>query len=295
MVSLTAEQHISVPLLRASWDNLTFVHWRVAPQQVQALLPSGLEVDVHDGSAWVSLTPFVMGNMRPLGVPDLPGGLRVPGSRRLPRLADVSSTPETNLRTYVRGPDGRDGLWFLTIDTGSAALAAAIRAAVGAPYHRARMSVEHDERTVTYAGSRRRSHEAYRLQIEPGETITPSDLDIWVTSRWRAYTHHLGRLWPRRSSTSRGHCAVRPCGHWSRTSPTPSACPGWASPRSCTTPTECGRCGWGGRPWWAELGSWPSGSRRGKQWPPARQRPITAPDSLATNGGGGSYSAVTES
>jgi uncharacterized protein len=212
MVSATAEQHVSVPLLRASWDALTFVHWRVAPERVQALLPSGLEVDVYDGSAWVGLTPFVMGNMRPLGVPDLPGGLRVPGSRRLPRLADVSSTPETNLRTYVRGPDGRDGLWFLTIDTGSAALAAAIRAAVGAPYHRARMSVEPDERTVRYAGSRRGSHEAYRLEIEPGEPIVPSELDVWVSSRWRAYTRHVGRLlvtpvehepWPLRRATLR--------------------------------------------------------------------------------------------
>lgn len=209
MVSVTAEQRVSFPLLQASWDALTFVHWRVAPTRVQALLPPGLEVDVHDGSAWVGLTPFVMGNIRPLGL-GLPAGLRVPGPRRPHRVADVTSTPETNLRTYVRGPDGRDGLWFLTIDAGSAALAAVIRASVGAPYHAARMSVEHDERTVTYGSSRRRSHETYRLQVEPREPIVPSDLDIWVTSRWRAYTRHFGRLlatpvehepWPLRRAT----------------------------------------------------------------------------------------------
>lgn len=212
MVSVTAEHHVSLPLLRASWDALAFVHWRVAPERVQALLPPGLQVDVYDGSAWVGLTPFVMGDMRPLGVPDLPGSLRVPGSPRLPRLADVSSTPETNLRTYVRGPDGRDGLWFLSIDAGSALLSAAIRAAVGAPYHGARMSVEHDERTVTYRGSRRRSPEVYGLHVEPEEAIVPTELDVWVTSRWRAYTRHLGRLlvtpvehepWPLRRATLR--------------------------------------------------------------------------------------------
>jgi uncharacterized protein len=194
MVGVTAEQHVSAPLLRASWETLTFVHWRVEPERIQALLPEGLLVDVYDGSAWVGLTPFVMGNMRPLGVPDVPRDLSVPGLKKLRRLADVSSTPETNLRTYVTGPDGRDGLWFLTIDAGSAALATAIRAAVGAPYHHARMSVERDGDTVTYTGSRTRAREAYRLQIQAGNKMEPSDLDTWFTGRWRAYTRHFGCL-----------------------------------------------------------------------------------------------------
>jgi|tagenome__1003787_1003787.scaffolds.fasta_scaffold19857549_1 uncharacterized protein YqjF (DUF2071 family) len=210
MVSVSAEQHVSAPLLQASWETLTFVHWRVEPERIQALLPEELQVDVYDGSAWVSLTPFVMGNMRPLGLPVLPRGFSIPGLTKLPLLADVSSTPETNLRTYVRGPDGRDGLWFLTIDVGNAAVAAVIRAAVGAPYHRARMSAARDRGTVIYSGSRSGAREAYRLQVQPGDKIVPSDVDIWLTSRWRAYTRHLGRLlvtpvehepWPLRHSS----------------------------------------------------------------------------------------------
>jgi uncharacterized protein len=195
MVSRTAEQHVSIPLLRASWEILTFVHWRVPPERIQALLPDGLKVDVYDGAAWVGLTPFVMANMRPLGVPDLPGDLSIiPGANKLPRLADVSSTPETNLRTYVRGPDGRDGLWFLSLDIGHGALAAALRAAVGAPYHNARLTVEHHGETVTYTGTRVGGSPSYRLQVRPGEQIVPSEFEVWLTSRWRAYTTHLGRL-----------------------------------------------------------------------------------------------------
>jgi uncharacterized protein YqjF (DUF2071 family) len=210
MVSVTAEQDVSAPLLRASWDTMTFVHWRVEPERIQALLPEGLQVDVYDGSAWVGLTPFVMGNMRPLSLPDLPDSRSIPGRKKLTGVADVASTPETNLRTYVRGPDGRDGLWFLTIDAGNAALAALIRAAVGAPYHHADMAVTRDGDTVTYTGSRRSAQEGYRLQVQAGDPITPSELDIWVTSRWRAYTYHLGRLlvtpvehepWPLREAT----------------------------------------------------------------------------------------------
>jgi uncharacterized protein YqjF (DUF2071 family) len=194
MVSVTAEQHVSVPILRASWLNIAFVHWRVPADRIQALLPPGLTVDEYDGAAWVGLTPFMMANMRPLGVPDLPGALSLPGLTKTSHLGDVSSTPETNLRTYVRGPDGRDGLWFLTIDVGSAALAAALRAAVGAPYHNADMAVERHGDTVTYTGSRSGAEEFYRLQVRPGDKIVPSDLEIWLTSRWRAYTAHLGRL-----------------------------------------------------------------------------------------------------
>ena len=194
VVSVTAEQRVSVPLLRASWETLTFLHWRLDPGRIQALLPPGLTVDVHDDAAWVGLTPFVMANLRPLGVPDLTSSSAAPWSKKMPRLAEVSSTPETNLRTYVRGPDGRDGLWFLTIDVGSAALATALRTAVGAPYNKATMTVERQGGTVVYTGSRSGARESYRLQVRPGETIVPSDLEIWLTSRWRAYTAHLGRL-----------------------------------------------------------------------------------------------------
>jgi uncharacterized protein len=195
LASRTAEQHVSVPVLRTSWKTVTFVHWRLPPEQIQALLPSGLTVDVYDGAAWVGLTPFVMANMRPLGMPDLPGDVSVvPGLRRLPRLADVSSTRETNLRTYVRGPEGRDGLWFLTLHIANAALAIALRSAVGAPYHHARLTVDHHGDTLTYTGSRPGANQAYRLEVHAGEPISPSDFEVWLTSRWRAYTAHLGCL-----------------------------------------------------------------------------------------------------
>jgi uncharacterized protein YqjF (DUF2071 family) len=185
MVSRTAEQRVSLPLIRMSWETLTFVHWRVAPQRVQALLPDGLTVDVHDGSAWVSLTPFILGRLRPPFV----------SYRGLPRaLATLASTPETNVRTYVRGPDGRDGLWFLSLDIGSAGLAAAMRSAVGAPYHSADLTVETDAPSVRYAGSRRKGPAAYRIALRRGSPIEPDELDVWLTSRWRAYTQHLGRI-----------------------------------------------------------------------------------------------------
>lgn len=131
-----------------SWRDLTFVHWRVSVEAVAQMLPAGLVADEYDGSAWVSLTPLVMARMRRLAVP-------VPGLSRLPGGVEPSTTPETNLRTYVRGPDGRDGLWFLSIEVGSPEVATVLRTVIGAPYYPGRLRVDRRGDTVAYAAVRR--------------------------------------------------------------------------------------------------------------------------------------------
>jgi hypothetical protein len=187
MASSTPERHISMPLAAMSWETLSFVHWKVAHARVQALLPDGLRVDTYDGAAWVGLTPFMLTN-RP------PGTLPRRAYDRWPALKRISSTPETNLRTYVRDADGNDGLWFLSLDVGTAALAAAMRMTVGAPYHRGDLRVTSAGDAITYVGRRSGSQASYRLDVRRGDAIEPSELEVWLTGRWRAYTRHAGRL-----------------------------------------------------------------------------------------------------
>jgi uncharacterized protein len=195
MAGPSAEQHVAVPTLRSSWLTASFVHWPVSPARVQAHVPPGLTVDEYDGSAWVGLVPFLMAGMRPPGLPDLSGAFgRIASIPGLSRLPDPSTTPETNLRTYVRGPDGRDGVYFFSLDVGSPALAVALRGLVGARYHAGRLRIERDGGAVTYSGSRTGGGPTYRLVVRPEARIGPSDLDTWLTGRWRAYTRHLGRL-----------------------------------------------------------------------------------------------------
>src|SRR4051794_41821956 len=81
-------------LLKAGWLRQTFLHWPFRPADVQVLLPRGLLVDQYDGMAWVSFTPFLMAGVRPAVVPIKPR---------------VMTFPETNLRTYVRRPNGQIG------------------------------------------------------------------------------------------------------------------------------------------------------------------------------------------
>ena len=113
------------------WRDVTFIHWRYDADVIQRRLPDGLTVDVVDGSAWVSLTPFSVDRFRRAGLPPLPV---------------VSRYPETNLRTYVRDRAGRDGRWSLSVDVASWVSVAAVRLAIGAPYHQpSRMGVDTDE------------------------------------------------------------------------------------------------------------------------------------------------------
>ncbi|GAA3389841.1 DUF2071 domain-containing protein [Streptomyces roseoviridis] len=172
-------QRVRVPALRCSWVTQCFLHWPYPPESVRRLLPHGLEPDEYAGAAWVGLTPFVMTDVRPHPLPAVPG---------LPRFA------ETNLRTYVRHSGGRRGLWFFSLDVTNPLLLGA--QTVGAPYRLARLHVAQEGHRVKYAGRRRGADVSYHLVIRRGESPTQrTDLDVWLTSRWRAYTRRLGMLW----------------------------------------------------------------------------------------------------
>lgn len=168
------------------WHNLTSIHWRYPPEDVQRLLPDGYVVDTFDGSAWVGLIPFQMSRIR------LP---------RLPSLGPLSTFPETNIRTYIVGPDGRRAVWFSSLDITRMLPVAVARIGYQLPYCWARMSIENRGREVAYRSERRwprrtrGAHSAVRIQI--GEEIRPEDvtpLEHFLTARWALGTTFGRRL-----------------------------------------------------------------------------------------------------
>jgi uncharacterized protein len=170
------------PVTRAvmvhGWRNLTFLHWRVAPDAVQRLLPAGLTVETFDGSAWVGLVPFEMEVTLP----------------HAPLVPWVSRFPETNVRTYVRGPDGTTGVWFLSLDASRLAAVVTARTTYRLPYFWSRMRVSAVGDIVTYASTRRwPAPIGVRAQVavEVGDVFAADDLcdlDHWLTARWRLYS-----------------------------------------------------------------------------------------------------------
>jgi len=194
MASLEPEQQVAMPLLRSQWLTSAFVHWRYDPAVVQRLVPDGLTVQTFDGSAWVGLVPFLMADLRPPGL----------------TLGPLGTFAGANLRTYVVGPGGRDGLWFLAMEAASPLMVAGTRVGVGAPYHLGEHAIDARPRRVTYTGVRQGGGPSYRIVVRPGARIEQDDLAVWLTGRWRAYTSHVGRLletpvshepWPLRRAT----------------------------------------------------------------------------------------------
>lgn len=167
------------------WRHLSFLHWPYPPEVVQPLLPSGLAVETVDGQAWVGLLPFRM------------EGVRIPF---LPPLPWLSRFPETNLRTYVRGPDGQQAIWFFSLDAARLPAVAAARATYGLGYFWSRMRVAVDGDMVSYTGRRRwpgPRGAGCRAMVQVDRPIPAAELgrlDHFLTARYVLYSRLAGRL-----------------------------------------------------------------------------------------------------
>jgi uncharacterized protein YqjF (DUF2071 family) len=168
------EETVDTPVAQQGWMSMTFLHWSYDPHVVRKLLPDEFEVDTWDGSAWVSLTPFLMTNFR---------------LATLPAAGPLSTFPETNVRTYVRGPDGRDGLWFFSLEADSLPTVVGASTVYGVPYQWADMSVD-DGAKVRYRSRRKVGRPVgHDITVEVGPPCEQvPELDHWLTGRWRAYT-----------------------------------------------------------------------------------------------------------
>ncbi len=172
-------------LMLQQWRLLTFLHWRYPADVVQALLPDGLTVQTFDGTAWVGLVPFVMHGVRAPGVPALPW---------------LSRFPETNVRTYVEGPDGRVGIWFFSLDAARLAPVLAGRTGYGLPYCWSSMRVGLSGGELSYACRRRwpgPERAVGNAVVQPGQRYRDDELgelDHFLTDRFRLYSVVAGRL-----------------------------------------------------------------------------------------------------
>ncbi len=158
-----------------SWEWLTFLHWRYEAEVIRRLLPGTLTLDTFDGVAWVGLTPFLLTKLRAPLAPAVPW---------------LSRFPETNVRTYVRGPNGEPGVWFFTLECARLAGVVGARASFRLPYRWARMSVRPSDRLIEYRSDRYRlfGQGHTNIAIEPGGPMQPQDLDNFLTARFRLYT-----------------------------------------------------------------------------------------------------------
>ncbi|MGH9943856.1 MAG: YqjF family protein [Pyrinomonadaceae bacterium] len=165
------------PLMRQWWGKLLFMHWRVPAEELRPLIPSRLEIDTFDGSAWIGVVPFTMWGVRQSWLP------------AVPRL---SAFHELNVRTYVH-LDGVPGVWFCSLDAANPLAVWGARRFYHLPYFNARMSLDQRGQTITYRSER--THRgapsaSFAATWEIGDPLgqtQPDALDFFLTERYCLY------------------------------------------------------------------------------------------------------------
>jgi uncharacterized protein YqjF (DUF2071 family)/predicted DCC family thiol-disulfide oxidoreductase YuxK len=172
---------IKRPVMTQVWRDVTFAHWPVPIADVEALLPSGLEVDTHQGQAWVSLVGFEMDALRLRGFPAIPTTHRF---------------LEFNVRTYVIGSEG-PGVWFCSLDVAQWLPALVARIGFALPYDKGAVDVSHDRSRIVWTIDRtwpERAQGSLAVSVEADDVAPVSEdaLATFLTSRWRLYAKTRG-------------------------------------------------------------------------------------------------------
>ncbi|MFB5760891.1 YqjF family protein [Paenibacillus medicaginis] len=164
-------------VMKQVWNKLLLAHWPVRQEELLPCIPDGLELDLWEGEAWLSLIPFYI------------TGLRLRGT---PPVLWLSRFAELNVRTYVTC-GGKPGIFFFSLDA-ERRLAVETARLLHLPYMYARMFVGRENDWITYRSERRdrRGRPAvFEALYRPagGEKFTaqPGTLLYWLTERYRLY------------------------------------------------------------------------------------------------------------
>ena len=71
--------HLPFPMPQRShsfvqqWRHLSLLHWEVDPARLTPYIPDGLELDLFENKAYVSIIPFMMVGVRPRLAVSIPG------------------------------------------------------------------------------------------------------------------------------------------------------------------------------------------------------------------------------
>ncbi len=163
-----------------SWRSLLFMHWPVPLATLRPLVPASLEIDQHDGVAYVGLVPFAMFSVRPRWAPPFLG----------------FNFLETNVRTYVSHRD-QPGVYFFSLDAASRIGVWTARTFWGLPYYHAQMSLERDDDTYHYHSRRTETGTGLEVRCRVGEHLAPAppdSLEFFFLERYLLFLERKDRL-----------------------------------------------------------------------------------------------------
>src|SRR5690606_5475120 len=176
------------------WENVVFLHWPVAMEDLRDFVPTSLPIDLYEGRPWVSLLIFDLKNMRP---------------RFLPAFPPISNFYEINLRTYVKA-ENKGGIYFLKLEASNLISAKLAKFLTKLPY--VHSNVKREENYIT--STNRKVSSNLQIDYEVGSLKDKNDIDSWLMERyvlfqvdnaavckieihhyeWNAYTLHIKNL-----------------------------------------------------------------------------------------------------
>lgn len=183
-ISPTAPPLTGPVVAAQEWRNVTFLHWRVPAEAVAPLLPRGVVPDVFDGSSWVGLIAFELGDARIGPFPPSPVGGRF---------------TEVNVRLYGVDAVGRRGVVFRSLEASSLPAVLAARALFSLPYMWARTAQRPHAGGWEYASRRIAARPSgvgpgFHLSVSVDTRRTVDDeLSRFLTARWGLFQSRLGR------------------------------------------------------------------------------------------------------
>jgi hypothetical protein len=176
--ALTKTDHRPWPLppaawsWRQSWNNLLFVHYRIAAKDLAPLVPRGMTIQEFDGSSWIGVVPFEMNGVMRRPFPDLPG---------------FSRFFELNVRLYVEY-QGKAGVWFLSLDATNPLAVWGGRELFSLPYRHASIQVSQDGDSTRFHSVRREEGRTeFKVRYRPTSEVfaaVPGTVEHFLTERY---------------------------------------------------------------------------------------------------------------
>lgn len=176
----------TAPSFTVGWHDAIFEHYRsVDDAALTGWLPPGLELDRHEGRAFVSVVSFRMSDMRWRGI----------------RLPFSHTYPQVNVRAYVRSRSGF-GVFFLRNYVSNPLAAVAGRWLYGMPYRaqRVRHAVDGDRLTCSaeLASGARHHVAGRRVERLTGHEADAESLRFFLVERYPLFSAR-GRAGARRT------------------------------------------------------------------------------------------------
>lgn len=162
-------------IARQTWTNIFFMHWRVNPESLQHYIKRPYELDIFDGSAWISVVCFVAKNSQ----------------LRLLPFDFVSSAIQTNVRTYVTMPHERErGVYFLKMLLNNRFAVTSAQLGINLPFQYVNALATKRDGIITFKSEQKNETELHATFCAT-ENRDESELTHFLTERY-AIWHHKG-------------------------------------------------------------------------------------------------------